>query len=151
MILLFPIALALTIAILWRSRDQGGSQGAGCRWFWAWSLVGAALSFSFLTGLSIGLFVLPVALLLLWIVLSRSPRWPESVGFIEGIGIILLAVAFVNRADRPCSPNGSLQIGSTSAGQSVSCGGLDPHPWLYVGVLLVALAAAAYAVARRNA
>jgi drug/metabolite transporter (DMT)-like permease len=129
MVLVFPVALAIAVAILWRSRREPGSQGTGCRWFWAWSLVGAALSFSFLTGFSIGLFVLPLALLLLGIVLRRSPRWPESVGFFEGVGMVLLAVAFLNRGYQ----------------------GANPHPWLYAGVLIVALAGAVYAVARRNA
>jgi hypothetical protein len=36
-----------------------------------------------------------------------------------------------------------------SAGESVSCGGLDPHPWLYTGLVIAALAALAYALARR--
>jgi hypothetical protein len=36
-----------------------------------------------------------------------------------------------------------------SAGQSVSCGGVDPHPWLYTGVLVAALAAVLYAAARK--
>jgi hypothetical protein len=74
MIFVFPAALAIAVVVLWRSRGQSGSQGSGCRWFWAWSLVGAALGFSFLTGFSIGLLLLPFALVLLWLVLYLSPR-----------------------------------------------------------------------------
>jgi 4-amino-4-deoxy-L-arabinose transferase-like glycosyltransferase len=84
MILIFPIALAIAAIILWRSRGQSGSEGRGCRWFWAWSIVGAGLALTFLTGFSIGFLLLPFALLLLWLVVYLSPRWPESIGFIEG-------------------------------------------------------------------
>jgi hypothetical protein len=40
-------------------------KGRGPAWFGAWLVVGAALTFCFLTGFSIGLFVLPFALVLL--------------------------------------------------------------------------------------
>jgi hypothetical protein len=149
MIFVFPAALAVAVVILWRSRGASGGQGRGCRWFWAWSLVGAALGFSFLTGFSIGLLLLPFALVLLWLVLYLSPRWPESIGFFEGVGILLLVIAYLHRGDRACPPNGTIQIGPSSAGQSVSCGGLNPHPWLYSGLVIASVAAMAYAVARR--
>jgi hypothetical protein len=149
MIFVFPAALAVAVVILWRSRDASGVRGRGCRWFWAWSLVGAALGFSFLTGVSIGLLLLPFALVLLWLVLYLSPRWPESIGFFEGVGLLLLVIAYLHRGDRACPANGTLQIEPTSAGQSVSCGGLDPHPWLYIGLVIAAAAAMAYAVAQR--
>src|SRR6059058_3891932 len=128
MILIFPIALVLALVVLWRAGGRPGSEGRGCRWFWAWSLVGAALCFSFLTGFSIGLLLLPFALLLLWLVLYLSPRWPESIGFIEGVGLLLLVIAYLHRDDRACPLSGSLQLAPSSAGESVSCGGLDPHP-----------------------
>jgi len=147
MILIFPIALVLALVVLWRAGGRPGSEGRGCRWFWAWSLVGAALCFSFLTGLSIGLLLLPFALLLLWLVLSRSPRWPESIGFVEGAGLVLLLVAYLNRDYRPCGAGPHI----LGAGESYSCGGIDPHPWLYTGLAIAALAAIAYAVVRRHA
>src|SRR3954463_10024762 len=123
MILVFPIALGFVGVILWRSRGRSGGEGRGCRWFWAWSVVGGALCFSFLTGFSIGLLLLPFALVLLWLVLSRSPRWAESIGFVEGVGLVLLLIAYLNRDYRPCGA-GQQIIG---AGESYSCGGFDPH------------------------
>jgi hypothetical protein len=151
MIFVFPAALAIAVVILWRSRGQSSGKGSGCRWFWAWSLVGVALGFSFLTGFSIGLLLLPFALVLLWLVLYLSPRWPESIGFFEGVGLLLLVIAYLHRGDRACPPNGTLQIGPSSAGGSISCGGLDPQPWLYSGLVIAAFAAMTYAVARRVA
>jgi hypothetical protein len=121
-------------------------KGRGCGWFWAWTLVGAACCFAFLTGLSIGLFVLPFALALLWLVGSRSPRWQEAIGFAEGIGFVLLLVAYLNWDYTPCGSGPHVLSPGT---ESFSCGGFDPHPWLYAGVAVAAAAATAYAIARQ--
>jgi hypothetical protein len=149
MIFVFPAALAIAVVVLWQSRRESGGPGRGCRWFWAWSLVGAAVGFSFLTGFSIGLLLLPFALMLLWLVLYLSPRWPESIGFFEGVGLLLLVIAYLHRNDRACPPSGTLQISPSSPGETISCGGLNPHPWLYSGLVIAGLAATAYALARR--
>jgi hypothetical protein len=95
------------------------------------------------------LLLLPFALALLWLVLYPSPSWPESLGFFEGVGFLLLAIAYLDRSDHPCSPSGTLHIAPSSPGQSISCGGLDPYPWFYSGLVIAALAGLAYAVARR--
>jgi hypothetical protein len=147
MMLVFPLALAIAVAILWRGRGRSDNEGRGCRWFWAWSVAGAALCFSFLTGLSIGLLVLPFALPLLWLVLSKSPRWAESIGLLEGVGLTLLVVAYLNWDYHPCGRG----LVILREGESYSCGGFDPHPWLYCGLGLATLAALGYAVAHRAA
>jgi hypothetical protein len=127
------------------------TKGRGCRWFWAWAVVGSTLTFSLFTALSVGVFVLPLALVLLWLVLRASPRWPESIGLAEGVGFVLLLVAYLNRDHQPCSTNGGLQLPADApVGASISCGGLDPHPWLYTGLVLAALAAVGYAAVRRH-
>jgi hypothetical protein len=122
--------------------------GRGWGWFAFWGLAGATVSFSFLTGFSIGLFVLPAALALLVVAARRSPHLPEAIGFAAGVGAVLLAVAFLNRGSTACPASGSLKLdpGQTSA----SCGGLDPHPWLYAGLALVAGAVTAYAFLSRR-
>ena len=147
MIFAFPLAVAITVVILWRARGRPGGQGRGCGWFWAWAVVGAAFSFSFLAGFSVGPLVLPVALLLLWLVVSMSPRWVESLGLLEGVGLTLLVVAYLNWDYHPCV-RGPVIL---SPGESYSCGGFDPHPWLYTGLGIAATAVLGYAVAHRAA
>ena len=126
-----------------------GPERRGFRWFLAWAAVGALLSFGFITIFSIGLLLLLVGGVLLWRVLSRSPRWPESLGSIEGVGLMLLVVAFLHRNDHLCTSNFGSIPASAPAGTSISCGGLDPHPWLYTGAIVCAVATAAYVIARR--
>lgn len=103
MILLYPVVLGVAFAIVRRRRNsvEGGS---GWRWFHAWGVAGALFTFSFLTGLSIGLFVLPLATLALWWVARHAPNGWEWLGFAEGVGfafvipwptlaVVLVAVA----------------------------------------------------------
>jgi len=120
--------------------------GRGPAWFGAWLAVGAAFALSFLGAPSIGLFVLPFALVLLVIVVRRSPHLPEAIGLVSGIGVMLLLVAFRNRDYEPCS-NGFQRLAPGQ--QSVSCGGWDPHPWLYLGIAVTAAGALAYLAASR--
>lgn len=104
----------------------------GWRWFAGWALVGGALFFTFLTVLSIGLFVAPAALVLLVLVVRRARPWPESLGAVTGVGAVCVAVAALNWAD---------QTGE---------GALNAARWLTVGALLVASGTALYAAARRH-
>jgi hypothetical protein len=93
MILLYPIVLG-TAAIIWSRR--AGLLPGGWPWFAAWTVAGALMTFSFLTGLSIGLFVLPLAAPILLAVAWTAPGVPDAIGFLEGIGMMLLVVALLN-------------------------------------------------------
>lgn len=128
MIIAFPILLIVAMVIASRSsaRLLGSSDG---RWFPAWTLAGAAVTFSFLTGLSIGLFVLPFAAAVLWWVARRAPHLVDALGFVVGIGLVLLLVGFLNR-------DGD---------------GIDPLPWLLCGLGLSGLALACHVVLRHRA
>ncbi|HEU5278586.1 MAG TPA: hypothetical protein VFU26_06760 [Gaiellaceae bacterium] len=126
MILFFPLALITALVMILRVRARGhpdARDGRGWRWFLAWLAVGAVTTFSFLTGFSIGLLFLPVVVIgLLWVT-RRSPYGPEWRGFVGGVGVTLLVVAFIQR-------DGD---------------GLDPRPWLAAGLVLLLGALAAYA------
>jgi hypothetical protein len=146
-ILLYPLVLGVAATIVVRRR--AAPWGRGWHWFSAWAAAGATFTFSLLTGLSIGLLVLPFAAALLLVVATRSPHVREALGFVLGVGAVLLLIAFVNRDYRPC-PSGGLSIPpGAPAGTSVSCGGVDPEPWLWSGVVVATIGVAAYALARR--
>jgi hypothetical protein len=128
MIFVIPLVLGAAILALRGAKRDARVAGAQGRWFLAWAAAGAALTFSFLTGLSIGLFVLPFAGLLLWWVARRTRHLLDATGFVAGIGVVLVLVAFLNR----------------------SGSGLDPMPWLVAGVCLAGSALLAYALLRRS-
>jgi hypothetical protein len=130
MILFYPLLIGIVGYALWRAWQRGGLEGGqGWLWFGGWALVGAVFAFSFLTGFTIGLFVLPLVVLLLGVVLHASPRPREAIGFVAGIGAMLLVIAYLNWGDS---------------------GGLDPRPWFAWGVAVTAAAIAGYALARRS-
>jgi hypothetical protein len=131
MILAFPILLLAAMFLTLRRAGEPRLAPDGMRWRWfaAWSVAGAALTFSFLTGLSFGLFVLPLAAVLLLWVAWNAPRLPDALGFVAGIGAVLVLVAFLNRAGT----------------------GVDPMPWFLAGLSLAGFALVAYSVLRLRA
>ena len=106
-------------------------------------VVGAAFGFGLLGVLSIGLFVLPCALLAAFYLARRHPSPRYTTGALSGVGVPLLVVAFLNRSGPAfvCS-------GDTCAQQ------LSPWPWLLAGILFVLAGPASYvllsATRRRN-
>jgi len=148
MIVLYPLVVIAVGVILWRNRSAAADQGWA--WFAAWSLAGALFTVSFLSGFSIGLFILPFAAATLIWVARRAPG-RETIGFLEGIGAVLLLIAFLNRDYNPCPPGGLTIPPGAPAGTTVSCGGVNPYPWLLVGLLVSACAVLAYGIVRRTA
>jgi hypothetical protein len=107
-----------------------------------WVVVGAAFAFGLLGILSIGIFVLPCALLATFYLARRNPSMRYMTGILSGVGVPLLVVAFLNRGGPAfvCSENTCEQQ-------------LSPWPWLLAGVLFVLLGPATYvlsATRRRN-
>ncbi len=115
MILLYPLVLFAAIVV---SRKRATTSWGGWEWFGAWTLAGGLMTFSFLTGFSIGLFVVPLAAATVLWVASRAPGAFDAIGFVEGIGMTLLLVALLNPDAGPT--------------------------WIYAGLLLGLGAMAAY-------
>ena len=113
--------------------------------FAAWAIAGGLSTVAILTGFSIGIFVAPVALLVVWLAVRRASRGAELLGLAAGVGAILLLVAFLNRDYTPC-PDGPVTL---APGQTeFECGGFDPLPWLVAGAVVVAVSLVVYAAVR---
>ncbi len=99
--------------------------------FIAWPVVGAALSLSVLGAMTIGIFILPFALLGLLALLKWGGNRKSSVGLISGAGLPFLYVAYLNRngPGMVCNPSGN-------GGQSCE-DEMSPWPWLLIGAVLV--------------
>ena len=111
--------------------------------FLAWPVEGAALAVSVLGALTIGAYIMPFALVGLFILLKWGGDRRSSVGLISGIGLPLLYIAFRNR-DGPgtiCSSYGS---GGRQCTEEWS-----PWPWFLIGAALVATGIALFVRARR--
>ena len=94
--MLYPLLVIAAIAIILRRRDTPRGGGEGWPWFLAWTASGALLFFSFVTGFSIGLLVLPFAAVLLVLTADLSPRGAEALGFLLGVGLVLLLIASIH-------------------------------------------------------
>lgn len=123
----------------------------GWQSFAEWALALALFSFAVIGAASIGMLVLPFALLALVLVARRNRAWPEApTGGLTGVGSICLLVAYKSRAYSPC-PTGTIRVQvAKGEHEHFSCGGFDPMPWLTVGLLLTAAGFVGYLVSRRT-
>jgi hypothetical protein len=92
--LLYPVVMAAAAALAWRSRARPG--GRGPAWLAGWTIAGFLVGFSFVTGLSIGLFILPIAALVLLTVARLSPHFPEAAGFFVGIAAVAILIVAIS-------------------------------------------------------
>jgi hypothetical protein len=105
-----------------------------------WTLVGAALVVGILGALSIGIFVLPVAVAVGVLLLVRPEPGRGASGLLCGIGLPLLLVAYLNR-DGP----GTVCTATSGGGQSCT-DEWAPWPWLAIGLVLIAAGLASFAL-----
>jgi hypothetical protein len=92
-ILIYPLLL-IGAAVLIRRTER--RRRAGWSGFAAWAAAGAVFTFSLLTGLSIGLFLLPLVVALIYLAVRSAPDFRAALGFGGGIGAILVAVASIH-------------------------------------------------------
>lgn len=94
MILIYPLLLIGAAVLIRRTKRR---RRAGWSGFAAWAAAGAVFTFSLLTGLSIGLFLLPLVGAMLYLAIRSAPDFRASLGFGGGIGAVLLVVAFIHK------------------------------------------------------
>jgi len=99
-------------------------------WFGLWAVAGAAAALGVLTVLTIGVFVLPAALILGAVLAWRGRREQAVAGIVAGLGLPLLYVGYLNRGGpgSVCTP----LPGGGECTQETS-----PWPWAAAGLLLV--------------
>lgn len=107
----------------------------GCGWFWAWALLGSALTLGIL---SLGPILAAPLLVIGWLMASRPAIRRSAFGLLSGAGALLLYVAWVQRAGP-----------ETTCWQTQTASGCDQHlnplPWLVAGVVLFVGGVAAHA------
>jgi len=106
-------------------------------WFVVWLALGAVLAFSFVDGFAFGLFVFPFAIAGITLLIVRHHLDRSAWGLLCGIGLLSLAVAYVQRQ----GPGTVTWHTATASGSETY---LDPRPWLVVGLLLVLVGIVAF-------
>jgi len=109
----------------------------------------ALVTLTFLGAMSIGVFILPFAGAALIFAVRMKRAWPEALsGGLLGIGAVALWIGLGNLGSSPCLPEH--RIMRLSPGESFSCGGRDPIPWLATGLVLATVSIVGYWVWRRR-
>jgi uncharacterized membrane protein len=111
-----------------------------------WAVAFGLVALTVLGAMTIGIFVLPVAIAAAVLAARRNRAWPEApMGGLIGVGSVFLFVAYRNRSYAPCPP-GPMRL---AHGEHFSCGGFNPIPWLTIGLILAASGFAGYLFSRR--
>ncbi|MFE2582148.1 hypothetical protein [Streptomyces sp. NPDC059378] len=98
-------------------------------WFCVWFVVGALGSLGLLTVLTVGLYLLPVAVAAGALLAVRRGSSAGLPGLVSGLGVPLLYVAFLNR-------DGPGNVCTTTASGQSCVDEFDPWPWLAAGTVL---------------
>jgi predicted phage tail protein len=102
------------------------AHAAGCRWFWAWALLGCAAALGFV---SLGILVLVPVAVVGGLMASKPAIVRSAFGLLTGVGVLLLCVAWVQRA----GPGTTCWHTATASGCDEH---LNPLPWLVAGIAM---------------
>jgi hypothetical protein len=112
-------------------------------WFLAWFLVGAGYAVGLIGILSIGIIVLPLAIVASLVLARRAPARRGLPGLIGWIGVPPLYVAYLNRA-------GPGNICTQITGGQTCTQEYSPWPWVVAGCLLVTVGVVVFVVRERT-
>jgi hypothetical protein len=126
--------------------DETVNEGRPKWWsFFAWPIVGAGLAFGILGLMTIGIYILPIALVGLLALVKWGGNRKSSAGLISGVGLPIIYIAYLNRGGPGdiCTPYGQ---GGQQCTQEWS-----PWPWLIIGLGLVIFGVVVFLRQRRKA
>jgi hypothetical protein len=111
--------------------------------FAAWLAIGASYAFALLSAWTIGMYVLPFAIITTIVVAKLTRNRSSVLGTISGFGVPVLYVAWLNR-----SGPGNVCVADRV---SISCGQeWNPFPWLVTGLFLLVIGALMFVVYERS-
>jgi hypothetical protein len=99
--------------------------------FAVWLGAGFLVTGALLTLLSIGLLLVPLAVVAVFLAVQRFSVGIPTLGAVAGAGFALVGIGISNVGSRACT-SGSFELGPGQLG-SISCGGPSPTPFLVVG------------------
>jgi heme exporter protein D len=113
-------------------------------WFCAWFAVGALGSLALLAILTIGVYLLPLALLAAGLLATRRGSSAGLPGLVSGLGVPLLYVAFLNRG-------GPGNVCTTTSTSQSCVDEYNPWMWLAAGMIFLLAGIVLGAVRQRRA
>ena len=116
--------------------------------FVVWLVAGFLTTGAVLTLLSIGLLLVPLAVIAVFFAVNRFSVGIASLGGVAGVGFALIGIGIANLGSRDCT-GVSFHFGPGQFG-SISCGGPSPLPFLLVGAGSVLFAVAVAVVLERQ-
>jgi hypothetical protein len=120
-----------------------GAEAAG--WFAVWVVVGAAYATGLAGALTVGIVLVPIAIVATVVLVGRRAALVGAPGAGVGAGAVLFYLAYVNRAGP------GLVCTRIAAGAGMRCvDETSPWPWLAAGVVVVLVAVVVFGVLVRR-
>jgi len=104
----------------------------GWGWFVAWMAVGGLYMLSLVSMLTVGIFVLPIAVVATVLLAHRRQAGRGALGLVAGLALPLLYVALLNR-------NGPGMVCSAIEGGTACTEQMSPWPWVVAGLVFMTL------------
>lgn len=121
MIAIYPLLLIWAAVLIRRRTRERTPSWIG---FSAWTAAGAVFTFSLLTGLSIGVLLLPLVAAVLYSAVRSAPDFRASLGLVAGVGVALHLVASIHNFSAgwliPGVVFGGVALGSFNAAKQMS-------------------------------
>ncbi len=141
------VAVSLTVRVIQlvveRLRGQHFSRTVGWRAMSAWGLGFAIATFAVAAAMSIGLLLLPFAVIVCGVAAWRCRALPEgAIGAGVGTGLVLFVIGVMNPTPTPCAI-------AINGGDPRACG-IDGTSWLPLAVALVVVAGAGQILSERG-
>jgi hypothetical protein len=128
------------VVATWRPQPTSGWPA-----FVAWTFCGALWTFSVLS--FAGLFTLPLAAGLTWLLTRYSLDKDDAIGLVAGVATFLVYVGSAHIGEMPCPESGTLTL-PAGGERRVSCTDVVSTPWLVGGILLLVAALVLYRLVR---
>jgi hypothetical protein len=114
-------------------------------------MAGAVVTFAVLDITSIGLFLLPASLVVIFIIVAGSGArlFPVVLGSVQGAAAILFWSAFISRGIAPCQPGVPLTVMLSEGSMTTGCVRIESETWFVRGVATALMGVALYLVAAK--
>ncbi|MCA1837297.1 MAG: hypothetical protein LC674_00460 [Actinobacteria bacterium] len=145
------LAVRLIQLIVGRIRGHRFSRSVGWPAALGWALGFAIAAFAAAAAMSIGLLVLPFAMIFCGVAAWRCRALPEgAIGASLGSGIVLCVIGLMNPTRPPCGATFTVTLRTGERASSGGCGGVDGTSWLPLAVALVVVAVAGQVMMERR-
>lgn len=156
MIWVMPVLLALFAFALQFIAPDRQRRIEGTPALAAWFGVSMLWTLSIIAGFSIGLYIMPIPVVLTALLIWARPPARSTLGLVFGAGLLVLMLGLLNLVgNQPCEDtgrivDGAVVYGSGFDGSETSCSDFNAVPWIITGGAALVAGAVPFVLTQRR-